>query len=81
MLRRFLCVFVLVVVLAGLPIVAVQATAPAAIPRSGAPTDRVLVVRIYYADRAELAVLSARLDVWAVHSKEGYLEAGVTPTQ
>ena len=39
------------------------------------------MARIYYTDRTELAALSARLDVWAVHPKEGYLEAGVTPTQ
>ncbi len=81
MLRRFLSVFVFVVILAAFPLFAVQATAPAAATRSDAPADRVLVVRIYYADRAELAALSARLDVWAVHPKEGYLEAGVTPAQ
>lgn len=81
MLRRFLSVFVLVVILAAFPIAAVQTTPPAAAARSGAPTDRVVVVRIYYTDRAELAALSAWLDVWAVHPQEGYLDAGVTPAQ
>jgi carboxypeptidase T len=81
MLRRFLSVLIFVVVLAAVPIAAVQATVPVAAPRSGASVDRVLVVRIYYIDRVDLAVLSARLDVWAVHPQEGFLEAGVRPTQ
>ena len=80
MLRRFLSVFVLAVILATIPIAAVQATVPVA-TRSSAPADRVLVVRIYYADPADLAALSARLDVWAVYPKEGYLEAGVTSAE
>jgi len=81
MLRRFLSKLILAVILAAFPTVAGRAAEPAAATRSGAPADRVLVVRIYYADRTQLAALSARLDVWAVHPAAGYLDAGVTPAQ
>ena len=49
--------------------------------RSVYQPDRVLVVRLYFSNRADLVALSARLDVWAVYSKENYLEAGITPTE
>jgi carboxypeptidase T len=80
--RRLLSVFLFVVVLAAVPLVAAQATTPAATTsRSNAPLNRGLVVRIYYSDPAELAALSARLDVWAVYPKAGYFVAGVTSAE
>jgi carboxypeptidase T len=81
MLRRFHSVVVLAVILAALPLTAMSTAFAAAASQMDAPVDRGLVVRIYYTDRTELAALSARLDVWSVHAKEGYLEAGVSPSE
>ena len=76
MLRRFLSVLIFSVVLAALPMMAVQATPTAATTiRPGAPADRGLVVRIYYSDPAELAALRRTIDVWAVYP--GYVDAQV----
>jgi carboxypeptidase T len=81
-LRRFISMFACVVILAACLIVAVQASAPAA-TQSDAPTDRGLVVRIYYADRAELAALRSTIDVWAVYPdrRAAFADALVQPDQ
>ncbi len=36
-----------------------------------------IVVRVYYTDRADLAQLAARLDVWEIHAPERYIVAAV----
>lgn len=46
-----------------------------------APEGQLLVVRVYYVDRAHLIGLLPTIDVWAVYPDRGYLEAGVTPGQ
>jgi carboxypeptidase T len=47
--------------------------------RSGMATaDRGVVARIYYADRAELAQLTGRLDIWEVHRDQGYVIAALS---
>lgn len=55
---------------------------PRLTPRAAADTPPgVEVVEIPFADRAALATLSAKLDVWEVRADEGVLVAAVTPEE
>ncbi len=55
--------------------VAAQTPQPPALPETP------FVGRIFFQSRAQLAALSAELDVWEVHPEEGYLLAALTPLQ
>jgi murein tripeptide amidase MpaA/uncharacterized membrane protein len=52
--------------------------APAQASQGETPNNAYVVARIYFDSRAELENLTARLDVWEVNQKEGYLVAMVT---
>jgi carboxypeptidase T len=44
-----------------------------------AKIDEAAVVRLYYTDRAHLDAVAGELDIWEVHSDEGYVVAAVQP--
>lgn len=79
---RFLALTLVVVMLGTLAVQAAAATREAA-PAADPAQDEVglLVVRVWYGDRAHLDQLAAELDIWQVRPDQGMLVAGVKQSE
>jgi hypothetical protein len=74
---------VLLLVIFGTLAVQVAAAAHETAPAASSPPEEpgLLVVRVWYGDRADLDQLAAEFDIWEVHHERSMLVAGVKPSE